>query len=65
MLRQTVDKIWDIYDTNDNGVMDFEETKVFLHDYMKKFGGGDKFSNRELKILFKDIDEDCSGELDK
>ena len=45
--------------------MDFEETKVFLDDYMGKFGSGEKLSNRELKILFKEIDEDGSGELDK
>ena len=45
--------------------MDFEETKVFLNDYMEKFGTGEKLSNRELKILFKEIDDDGSGELDK
>ena len=65
VMRQTVDQIWDVYDADGNGVMDFEETKVFLNDYMGKFGSGEKLSNRELKILFKEIDEDGSGELDK
>ena len=65
VMRQTVDQIWDVYDADGNGVMDFQETKVFLNDYMGKFGKGEKFSNRELKILFKQIDEDGSGELDK
>ena len=65
VMRQTVDQIWDVYDADGNGVMDFEETKVFLNDYMGKFGKGEKLSNRELKILFKEIDEDGSGELDK
>ena len=65
VMRQTVDQIWDVYDADGNGVMDFEETKVFLNDYMGKFGSGEKLSNRELKILFKQIDEDGSGELDK
>ena len=65
VLRQTVDQIWDVYDADGNGLMDFEETKVFLNDYMEKFGTGEKLSNRELKILFKEIDDDGSGELDK
>ena len=65
VMRQTVEQIWDVYDADGNGVMDFEETKVFLNDYMGKFGSGEKLSNRELKILFKQIDEDGSGELDK
>ena len=65
VLRQTVDKIWDVYDLDGNGVMDFQETKVFLNDYMDKFGSGEKVSNREFKILFDEIDEDGSGELDK
>ena len=65
VMRQTVEQIWDVYDADGNGVMDFEETKVFLDDYMGKFGSGEKLSNRELKILFKEIDEDGSGELDK
>ena len=60
-----MDQIWDVYDTDGNGNMDFEETKVFFNDYMEKFGGGEKLTNKELKILFKEIDEDGSGELDK
>ena len=65
VLRQTVDQIWDVYDADGNGLMDFEETKVFLNDYMEKFGTGEKLSKCELKILFKEIDDDGSGELDK
>ena len=38
---------------------------MFLNDYMDKFGSGEKVSNREIKILFDEIDEDGSGELDK
>ena len=41
VLRKTVDQIWDVYDADGNGVMDLEETKVFLRDYFEKFGKGE------------------------
>ena len=65
ILRATVEQIWDIYDEDGNGVLDFDETKVFLNDYMEKFGKGEKLKLKEIKVLFKEIDEDKSGTLDK
>ena len=47
-----VDKIWDAYDDDGNGVLDFDETRRFMVDYMQAVGAEED-----------DLDEDILEEM--
>ena len=51
-----VDKIWDVYDDDGNGVLDYDETRKFLIDYMKTVG---------IQEEDEDFDEDILEEMFK
>ena len=48
-----VNKIWAVYDDDGNGVLDYEETKRFILDYMKSIGANvDDFEEEILREMF-------------
>jgi len=44
-LKAAIDNIWDTYDADRSGALDFEETKRFVKDTMGSLGGGDVFND--------------------
>lgn len=57
-----MNKIWAEYDTSKDGRLDFEESKAFIND---SFGGDLSLPDSELKAMFKKIDTDNSGKINK
>lgn len=66
IITDTVDQIWDVYDDDGNGILDKEETRNFLYDYLKMIGANeDEFNDEVFDQIYGQIDEDGSGEIDK
>lgn len=67
LMIQTVNQIWEVYDDDGNGVLDKEETRSFLQDYLKMMGGSveSEFDERKFEEIYAQLDADKSGEMDK
>jgi Ca2+-binding EF-hand superfamily protein len=63
-LEECLDDIWDNYDEDGNGQLEYKEAKKFLKDVMKE-SGIDNIRSRDLKKAFDDFDEDGSGAISK
>eukprot|EP00347_Sterkiella_histriomuscorum_P010822 403374794 len=63
-LEECLNDIWDNYDADRNGTLEFKEAKKFLKDVMKE-SGMEKISTAELKKAFDDFDTDGSGAISK
>jgi Ca2+-binding EF-hand superfamily protein len=62
-----VDDIWDRYDADQNGFLDYNETLNFTKDFMDQLGESGKkgISVDNFEKVFKLIDKDGSGQIDK
>ena len=61
-----MDNIWEAYDKDCNGVLDFEETKTFVQEGLKNLIFKEiKYDEHLLVKLFERYDLDKSGTLDK
>ena len=47
-----IDQIWEIYDTDNSGTLDQDETKQFMKQYMEMMGFQDRFSNDVFQQMF-------------
>ena len=57
-----VEKIWILYDLNESGELDFDETKDYLTERAYAYK---KLSDDQLHAIFVSIDYDHSGTIDK
>ena len=62
LIQQSVKKIWNDYDKDKNGQLNFEESKSFVSD---SFGGGVVMKESDLKKMFDKIDTDGDGLINK
>ena len=61
-----MDNIWEAYDKDGNGTLDFEETKTFVQEGLKNLIFKEiKYDEHLLVKLFERYDLDKSGTLDK
>ena len=59
-------KVWEVYDFDGNGVLDKEETRSFIRDYMTSINRANYFSDLSFDNLFEaHFDDDNSGEIDQ
>ena len=62
-IKMMVNQYWDKYDKNKNGKLEISEAKNFLKELFQD--NSDKLSDKELKIIFNEIDENCDKKLSK
>ena len=59
-----VDEIWSCYDVDGDGMMDKEEVRQFVKEYMPEFEPGFVYSKQVFEKMFLEMDDDCSGSVD-
>ena len=64
VLAKCVDEIWEIYDEDNSGQLDKEETRKFVRHTL---GGAMEGSTQEetINAVFDEFDEDGSGLIDR
>jgi Ca2+-binding EF-hand superfamily protein len=59
-----VDEIWSCYDVDGDGIMDKEEVRHFIKEYMPVFSPSFVYSHRTFEDMFLKMDDDGSGTVD-
>ena len=60
-ILSEVEKIWILYDLDNNGTLSFNELKV----YLEEMSSGKEFNEDDLKKIFKQIDINNDGTITK
>lgn len=60
-----VDEIWSEYDENNNGTLEYQESLEFTKDLMKQIGTKNNMDIERFEKIFKMMDKDGSGCIDK
>ena len=65
VIKKCVNDIWHEYDTNNDGILDREETKQFVRATLQEMNDGNQFTESDFKDCFKAFDKDDSGAIEK
>lgn len=64
-LNVLIENIWNTFDADGSGTLDFEETKNFVSSFMSLAGCDDQFDSSVFQMMFNQYDADQSGSLEK
>lgn len=65
-LKDCINEIWGEYDTDGSGVLEKDETKIFVRDILQGVGvDGANFSDRDFETCFRETDTDGNGVISK
>merc|ERR1712007_189233 len=64
-IRHVINGVWHIYDVDQCGFLDKEETKQFVQATLGDLGAGEDFDNERFDEIFCTWDKDGSGTLCK
>ena len=65
VIKNCVDDIWAIYDCDNSGYLDYDETRSFVKKTLEEFTNSDEFCEEDFKQCFKEFDKDGSGTIEK
>ena len=67
VIYTVIEHIWEEFDEDRSGALDFEETRVFMQEGLVNLGLSKNYKIDEemLKNIFKTYDDDNSGTIDK
>lgn len=61
-----IEQIWPIYDEDNSGNLDIDETRKFVQQYMLAIGfNEDEFQEEIFLQMFREFDDDGSGLIEK
>ncbi len=63
--RMAVDRVWDSYDANDNGVLEKDEVRRMITDILETFGQQERFDEDTFSNAFDVLDNDGDGDIEK
>ena len=69
-ISKCVDEIWSKYDKDDNGHLDKDEVRQFVHDLLSdnqkvREAEGTAYNDADFEECFSSFDKDGSGTIDK
>ena len=64
-IRKFLDDVWLEYNKHGSSSLDKEETEKFLNKYLPYLSEEGEFSEAEFEAIFKEIDKDGSGTIEK
>ena len=65
-LKECINDIWGEYDVDGSGVLEKEETKIFVRDILEGLGvDGAGFSDHDFDYCFRETDTDGNGVISK
>ena len=65
IFEKMVEQIWNDYDDDGNGFLDYNEAKSFAREFMLGLDENNIFCENKFKLTFELVDEDKSGTIDK
>ena len=67
IIAQCVDEIWDVFDDDNSGFLDKEETKKFVESTMKDMNDDDHYelSEEDFEQTFAYFDVDGNGVIER
>ena len=65
VIGNCVDDIFAIYDVDNSGSLDKEETKKFIIKTLAEVTSADDFSEEDFDLCFWEFDKDGSGTIEK
>ena len=66
VISKCVEDIWAEYDKDKSGLLDKEETKLFVKSTLTAMDGqGAEFSDEDFDACFAEFDKDKNGTIDK
>ena len=65
IIDNYVNEIWTVFDSDDNGTLDKEETRSFIRKMLEEVGENPEFSDEEFDKCFKEFDADGSSTISK
>jgi Ca2+-binding EF-hand superfamily protein len=64
-IQVVVDEIWNTYDLDQTGILERDEIKKFMKDYMPDFKKNYKFDEEGFNALYDEFDLDGNGIIEK
>ena len=65
VISRCVAEIWAVYDDDNSGALDKEETRQFVKETLGDMGDGKGMSDEEFEQCFLEFDADGSGTIEK
>ena len=65
VIANCVDDIWAIYDVDNSGYLDKDETRNFVKKTLHDMSDSGEFSEEDFDACFKEFDKDGSGTIEK
>lgn len=64
-LKILIERIWDKYDVDRDGVLNYAETSHMVQTYLESIGFEEEFCDKTFSKMFKEFDKDNSGTIEK
>ena len=66
VIASCVDEIWEVFDDDNSGSLDKEETKKFIRSTLQGMSSdGNALSDDDFEQCFKEFDDDGSGFIER
>ena len=62
-INVIVDEIWNLYDIDNSGTLDRDETRKFVQEYIPDMKNEWEFDELAFGRLFTDVDKDKTGQI--
>ena len=65
VVAQCVDEIWEVFDTDNSGSLDKDETKRFVKSTLMDMQEDNPLSDEDFEQCFREFDKNGDGEIER